>query len=683
MKGYMGKILYINLTDRSISTLETAKYQEWGGGHGIGSALFWELVKDKTISAFDPGNLVTLMTSPLAGTLVPSASARTEVQGIGPQSYPVEWFTRSNVGGRLAPMIKYAGWDGIAIQGKADSPVWIDIRNQDVEIRDASGLWGLDTYETQQEIWDEVNHGHGYGSWNQVGSGRDGGRSTQRPAVITIGPAGENLSRIGCLVHDAGNAAGQGGFGGVFGSKNLKAISVIGTGSVQVADPAELMRARMWIKEEHTYNVDNPLRESPVDNFSLYGTVTRRPGFGPLTIPITEPARAKGCTGCYYNCRIKTGSTHGNESSCVEALFYTLDGVDKAREATDYLQKYGVNVYGILQHGYLRDLYKMGVLGPGKEIHSDLPFEQYGKLEFAEALVKAVAYREDIGADIAEGFPRAIEKWGRLQDIEDGLIKLPNWGFNEHYDPRLEVEWSYGSIFGDRDINEHCFNWTVHWLPLVCNAIGQEPIISAKDAVELMASKLVIFDDPMLFDYSEEGIYSDAKAKAIYWHRHYTRFWKQSLLYCDWAWPLFVNSNKPDFSGFTPEGEPRFYNAVTGDKITFAEGMEKGRRIWNLDRAIWILQGRHRDMEKFAAYVYDVPTAAPYELTVFENGEWKYGDNLGRTLDRDKFEQFKTKYYALEGWDTSSGWPKRSTLNELGLGFVADELASKGKLGSE
>ncbi len=155
MNGYMGKILKIDLTSQEIVILDTSDYEEWGGGHGMGSKIFWDLVKDKTISGFDPENVVTLMTSPLAGTMVPGAASRTEVQGIGVHTYP-EWFTRSNFGGRFSSMLKYAGWDGIVIQGRAENPVWIDIRNDDVQIRDAEDLWGLDTWETQQEIWENV-----------------------------------------------------------------------------------------------------------------------------------------------------------------------------------------------------------------------------------------------------------------------------------------------------------------------------------------------------------------------------------------------------------------------------------------------------------------------------------------------------------------------------------------------
>jgi aldehyde:ferredoxin oxidoreductase len=83
------------------------------------------------------------MSSPLSGTLTPAGAARTEIQGIGVQSVPIGWFTRSNFGGRFSSMLKFAGWDGIVIQGQADEPVWLDIRNRTVNIRNCSRLWGL------------------------------------------------------------------------------------------------------------------------------------------------------------------------------------------------------------------------------------------------------------------------------------------------------------------------------------------------------------------------------------------------------------------------------------------------------------------------------------------------------------------------------------------------------------
>jgi len=186
-----------------------------------------------------------------------------------------------------------------------------------------------------------------------------------------------------------------------------------------------------------------------------------------------------------------------------------------------------------------------------------------------------------------------------------------------------------------------------------------------------------------MFDYSEgpTGIYSSHRVKEIAWHRHYSRFWTQSLGYCDFAWPNFINVNAPDMLGATPEGEPKFLNAVTGRELSFEDGMEVGRRIWNLDRAIWALQGRHRDMEVFTAHVYSQPIERPHVLPVYENGEWKYSSCIGRTLDRDRFEKWKTEYFKFEGWDPSSGWPTRRTLEEMELRQVADELHTKGMLG--
>ena len=135
MNGYAGKILRINLTDRKFTTIPTSKYEHWIGGHGMGSAIFFDLVKDKKIDGFDPANVLTLMTSPLSGTLTPGAAGRTELQGIGVQSVPIGWFTRSNFGGRFSTLMKSAGWDGIVIEGKADQPVWLDVRNSEVNIR--------------------------------------------------------------------------------------------------------------------------------------------------------------------------------------------------------------------------------------------------------------------------------------------------------------------------------------------------------------------------------------------------------------------------------------------------------------------------------------------------------------------------------------------------------------------
>jgi aldehyde:ferredoxin oxidoreductase len=683
MAGYMGKILRVNLTTSEITTIDTADYAEWGGGHGIGSAIFWDLIPDKTLTdGFDPRNVVTIMTSPLSGTLAPSVAGRTEVQGIGVESYPIGWFTRGNFGGRFAGVLKYAGWDGIVIEGKASSPVWIDIRDGTVRIRDAAWLWGLDTWQTQVQIWEHVGHGGG-------GGGHAFGK--QKPAVLTIGAAGENQTRLGALIHDAGSAAGQGGFGGVWGSKNLKAISVEGEGAVEIADPNGLMEARIWAKG-YGYDPTNP---SPVvGNFS-FGGLPRQDNFYPPGMPV----RAQGCLACHRCCRGRTELGAGNESMCFEFLYYYAydqaahgQVTDVTLQTADLSQVYGINNTA-LHAGFiwLVNLLQQGVLGPGLEIDTDLPFHLLGELELAQQLIEQIVNREGIGADLAEGFARAAEAWGRLeQDLATGVLPLQYWGYSHHYDARTEVEWGYGSILGERDINEHDFNFPCYWTPTLWFLYGLPPAVSAAELAQIIADACIPYCDPMMIDYSDNGIYSEHMAKTVAWHRHYTRFWKQSLLYCDWAWSDFLNPYGPGFKGLTPDGEPTFFNAVTGQNLTFEEGMEIGRRIWNLDRALWILQGRHRDQEVFPDYTYDVPSGpgystyeAPYVMPVYENGQWDYKNVWGRSLDREGVEAWKTTYYQLEGWDPATGWPTRSTLEGLGLGYVADELEAHGKLGAE
>ena len=718
--GYAGKILRINLTTHHITTLPTARYARWGGGHGMGSAIFWDLVKDKTISGFDPANVITIMTSPLGGTLAPAASGRTEMQGIGVQSTP-EWFTRSNFGGRFGPMLKYAGWDGIVLEGRSKKPVWLDIRNDKVVIRDGGNLWGMDTWKTQEEIWKSVGWKRENHSWFPIGDPENDERTTQQPAVLAIGPAGENLCRVACLVHDAGNAAGQGGFGGVWGSKNLKAVSVIGTGSIAIADPEGLLNARLWSKKFYAADATDP--ERYFEKSGSTGPAEFASPFEPIVVwQQQKQRRLQACTGCHSGCRTRTGNGMGNESSCMESFYYTPFDIEKhsgplirtamyllekvgqnaaanyvssrwgnqtdaSYKATDLLQQYGINAFE-MEYGlnYMRALYKMGELGPGKPIDCDLDFNRLGEMDFAEKLTKMVAHRKGIGDDIAEGFYRAAKKWGRLdQDIASGLLPYPYWGLPDHYDPRAELEWGYGSVMGDRDINEHDFNF-LYRMATISKLRKKEPPISAEAVVNICVNKMKpLAPDPMMLDYGSDNMYSKNIAKLVSWHRHYTRFWKQSAMFCDLRYADFFNKFGPDNKGLTGEGEPRFYNAVTGADMSFVDGMTLGRKIWNLDQAIWTLQGRHRNMVEFAPYIHNKPlTDSPlglYCMPARKDGKWEYQDVSNRYIEKAGFEEWKTHYYRQEGWDQNTGYPTLKTLQSLGLGPVAEELTRHKKLG--
>jgi len=200
--GWVGKILRVDLTSRKISEASSYDYvPKFLGGRGLGAKICWDEVPPE-VGAFDPENRIIFATGPLQGTLAPT-SGRFMVLGKAAQTAPVESFCRSGVGGHWAPELKWAGYDALIVQGKSEKPVYLWITDQKAEILDATRLWGLDTYQTQQMIW--KIHGN-------------------KTRVMVIGRAGENRSRIACILTDSGDASGQGGFGGVMGSKNLKAI---------------------------------------------------------------------------------------------------------------------------------------------------------------------------------------------------------------------------------------------------------------------------------------------------------------------------------------------------------------------------------------------------------------------------------------------------------------------------
>jgi aldehyde:ferredoxin oxidoreductase len=581
------------------------------------------------------------------------------------------------------------------IEGQADEPVWVDIRDGEVQIRNCAelSLWGTDTWECQQSIWSYVTGNEGYGDWFEP-RGQDGGHTTQRPAVLTIGPAGENLSRLACLIHDASNAAGQGGFGAVFGSKNLKAVSVIGTGHVEIYDPKMLLATRLWHKENYAFDLAD-LKETWA-SFQ----------FQSPPVPVALWARGRpridqrpqACLGCHSGCRARYKDVSGNEASCFSSVFYwDAKSLDIQRLASDLINRYGLNAvemcFGLL---YIRILQQEGQLRTAEIPDCPLDFRKYGSEEFVEQFVKMVAYGNDgkgsesqFGRDISGGFVWAAEKWGRRkEDLDSGILAFPYWGLPLHKEPRAQVYWGYGTLLGDRDINEHGIDWLKHEASYAKSS-GREPRLPAQEVVKIITDKMVPFQGDLdMLDFSESNIYSKHMAKMVAWQRHYTRFWKQSMLFCDVRWPDFVNIHRPDSVGATGIVEPRYLKAVTGKDLTFEDGIALGRKIWNLDQAIWTLQGRHRDMVHFADNVYekhplfgaDVPNAY---MPGKENGKWDYYGYSQRTLDRDGFDEFKTRFYELQGWDTATGYPTRAALESLGLGYVADELEEQGKLGDK
>ncbi len=687
--GYAGKILKINLTTKDIGTIDTARYEEWGGGVGMGAAIFWDLAIAPggwdLQDAFDPRNVISLMSGPLAATGVPGG-ARTSVSGIAPETYPSALFHRTSFGGRFATMLKLAGWDGVVVHGRSDKPVWINIINDKVTIEDGTRLWGLDTYESQDEITSAVIGRTRFGQqWQKV----DKDYTTALPQIVCIGPIGEAMTKVAALIHGSGISARTGGFGGVFGSKNLKAVSVIGTGAVEVADPAGIVDTRLW----HTRN------------------------FPKITYP--QPGTA-ACMPCLNNDR-KRNSYYGGESMCADEYWYMgkqtpgqLGGGDPEvrMRGAEIAIKSGICTWATKFGGaitlpvkdappafkgmvpmepgmgwYIKYLYEIGVLGPGKQIESyPLPMDQWDTLKFREVFCDAIARRVGIGADLADGVLEAAHKWGRLEeDMNAGTLRLPAWGASWHH-CLPGVEWAYSYIFMSGDPMWHGF-FSISG----GGGFGGPATYTAEELVDMLAKKVVPFDDdPIMFSNSwkgeearKTGIYSPHKAKMLAWARRYAGFYNESLNICEMLLPNFQSSGPKGIAGPSPDLEYRYYKAVTGSKDTFADTIEKGRKIWNMERAIRVMAGRHRDQEKFAPFMHMPGATFPIggNKPVYIDGKWSFEDQNDLYLDRDGVEEFKTNFYKLEGWDVDTGWPTKKTLAKLGMKDVADVMKSKGKLG--
>ncbi len=684
-KGWVGKIAHVDLTTRQVRIIDSEPYVQWLGGHGLASALFWDFCEDKTIKPFDPRNLIVVAGNPFSGTLVPTAGARAEITGIGAFA-DHEWYTRSSMGGRIAGGMKRAGFDAFMVTGRSETPVWINVIDGVITFEDASGLWGLDAWDTQKQIMEQITGGAKDGEWYQVPGSKH--MTMSRPAVMCITPISERLGRIGGIVHDANHIAAQTGFGAVWGSKNLKAVSFTGTQTFGIADPTRLLALRRELYIKRDYKIDRP-DEVPYDPFVQYHQYNI-PGQGNVLGNFNYlPHRPEACEGCPTACRSIFPDSKANEAYCIVLSWGrgNIDSEETGRKNADLLNRWGINAWEVDTPTYLYSLYKRGLAGPGKKIDTgDLDFKKFGTHEFARALMEKMVKREDCGDQLADGVVRAAKAWGTWEeDSTTGELTHPQWGYGEHYSPQVETDWSFGSIFGERDINEHSFNHWVYWMPKATITLLHIPPMLTAEGLVNMLSRTANGLDPRCWDYSEENAYSDYRIECVYYYRHWTRVWEQSLTFCDWGWGgARINVNDPYHDYFIDLDDYgcQLYKAVTGLDMTKEESYEIGRRIWNLDKAIWVLQGRHRDDEVFANYVYERPNPEDALYPMYINGEWTYASGKGRVLDREKFEDFKGRYYQREGWDPATGWPTRKTLEELNLKQVADTLEAAGKLGA-
>jgi aldehyde:ferredoxin oxidoreductase len=243
--GYVGKLLFVDLTDGTIreEELSEERARQFIGGYGLGARVLYDLMPGGA-DPLGPDNVLGFVTGPLTGTGA-FFSGRYVVVCKSPVSGT---WNDANSGGHFGPELKKAGYDAVFVSGASDKPVYLWINDGKVEIRDAAKLWGLDATESLHALIEET------------------GEAKMRAALI--GPAGEKQSLLACVMNDRHRAAGRGGAGAVMGSKKLKAVAVRGTGDVPVANPVQLRAINRSITAAMK---DGPMKEM-MAGFGEYGT---------------------------------------------------------------------------------------------------------------------------------------------------------------------------------------------------------------------------------------------------------------------------------------------------------------------------------------------------------------------------------------------------------------------------
>ncbi len=609
--GWVGKILRIDLSTREISHTATEKYQEFIGGRGIAAKIFYDEVGAE-VGAFDAENKLLFMTGPLTGTPVPGGSGRSAFYSKSPVGYPREVCAHSSMGGSIGAELKYAGYDGVILEGKADKPVYILIEDEKVEIKDASELWGLDTYESQRII--KKYHG-------------------THVQVASIGPAGENLYRMAAIVHGTGHAAGQSGFGAVMGAKKLKAIAVKGSQAVKLAKPKELLKLIEYTTSL-IYRADNPPRMS--GNLVM---VDKNGG----DFYHKYYAGKFSCSACPIACQTAfdvPGVPFGADSCKGQSLVSQdpLLNLEESWAVNQLVNRLGLSTSGILQ--VFKWLVSMHAAGLITEKETGLTFSNHGEL--LKEIAYKTAYRQGFGDIIAELLPRAANKIGA--EANKHFIHFNGWGLAISFeDLRLN------SIFALQTATGTLAPFVDQWSFFgVMKGIFHLPEGLSNETVAQISQR--IFGSEQAYD----GVTFENKAAVVIHEQNY-RMLNDSLILCRWVHPLEFSIYQPDYTG-DMSVQSKLFSCVTGEDMDETGLLKVGDKIFNLERMLGIQHG-YRSKEHDLQVVDERHYTEPHPASPFPD----------KVINKTEFMNELTNYYRLRGWDEESGMPTEAKLKELSL----------------
>jgi aldehyde:ferredoxin oxidoreductase len=499
-----------------------------------------------------------IMNGPLSGTALPGVSrlevcARSPLTGI---------WGEASMGGHFSPQLKRTGYDGIVITGASDKPVYLFVSDEKVEIRDASHLWGKDTYETEALLKEELGD--------------------KRAQVMSIGPAGENLVKFACVINDRGSTAGRCGMGAVMGSKKLKAVVARGNLKVPIADEEGFKAARDKINEMLKFSLVSEglhafgsnlhmeyamaVGDVPVKNWRQAYWEGGPEKLGGTAVASSILTRTHSCFGCPIGCKriveIKSGpyameEGPGSEYETAAALgtLQLMDDRDANHKANELCNRYGMDTISMGSTiAYATEAYLAGLIGEEDTGGIELGWNQPQTLL---ELIEKTARREGFGDQLAEGSRAMSQRYGG----EEMAIQVKGLECPMH-DPR--ALWSV------------CLTYAT----------------SIRGACHCADPNFYL--DLGLLNHSDMGVKRtwpyNPKGKAAQTVASQVKgSIAGSAVICIYAW-LAVGSYLPEMV--------TMLNPVTGFGYTQEELVKVGERIWYLKRAIGNLCGAGREDDR-------------------------------------------------------------------------------------
>ncbi|KAA3647963.1 MAG: aldehyde ferredoxin oxidoreductase [Chloroflexi bacterium] len=600
-------ILTVDLTAGEIGQFNVPA--EWERDYLGGASLAARMLYDELTPELDPllpEAPLLFLNGPLSGTAGP-AVGRFVTCGKSPAT---GLWAESNCGGFWGPELRKAGFDGVLIHGRAEKPVYIWIKDDEVELRTAENIWGIETYQVQEMILKELN----------VNGAR----------VATIGPAGERQIPFALILTDHGRVAGRTGMGAVMGSKNLKAVAVKGTATVPVLDAKAFAPVRSKANRDlREDSVTSALRElgsaSASDYFDYLGESSKK-GFSRGSMEGFERVSGSSfsesllvgvsaCHACVIACGRVVALSEGDKRKGPEYETIMgfgpnlwIDDKDFITRMGELCDRYGMDVISLSNTiGLAFTLFELGVIAEGDIGGMKL---QWGDMETVEKLIHMTARQEGFGAQLAEG-ARAL---GQQYAAEERAIQVNGLEVAYH-DPRGASGMALVYATSPRGA---CHNQSDYFLV----DIGQ-----------------VETELGMEFFDRQAGA---EKATNVARHQDWRTVFN-ALVICF-------------FANVAPQTVVDLINPACGLDWKIEDMLLAGERAWNLKRVINNRLGISKENDRLPKPLLDpLPD----------------GGSEGYIIDLDAMLKV---YYEAREWDPDTGFPTQKKLKELGLDWVADDL---------